>query len=384
MGKKAPKRQLQTRIPGVGFIFQPPVKNRKTGEIYRKFWSIRLTDGTQKSTGLEDQQEAFDQLLKAGAAKQAGTLSTLRGSIGELLEFSKGKALKKVPPLRSLADKLGKIKILKAAFGTIKVSAFCEDPEGYLALWLGREQMRRKGQKGARGSGLSDATKNRYLEVLTTAFNQGMKAHPKLCEFVPELPHYDEDNVREVMLDRGDYERLRDAFTVEHARLFFVLGYHLGMRSGEIKNLKWDQVDFGAGLIRLKMLQTKGKKARIAPIYGDMREHLVRAKRSADAECQFVIQWEGRKVEALERSWGTATRAAGLGGFRPHDLRRTAVSNMLDAGISGEIVMRIIGHKSQSMMERYHITSERMALAAGKALEDNWKQHHGKKGKEKK
>jgi integrase len=58
--------------------------------------------------------------------------------------------------------------------------------------------------------------------------------------------------------------------------------FHLGMRLGELRNLKWEQVDFDGAVIRLQAKQTKGKRARTAPIYGDLKPFL---EMQRDTQC---------------------------------------------------------------------------------------------------
>jgi integrase len=59
-----------------------------------------------------------------------------------------------------------------------------------------------------------------------------------------------------------------------------------------------------------------------------------------------------------------AARRAGIGGLRFHDLRRSAITNMIDAGVPDLVVMAISGHRSLGMLKRYFIkNTQRMTEA---------------------
>ena len=64
-------------------------------------------------------------------------------------------------------------------------------------------------------------------------------------------------------------------------------------------------------------------------------------------------------------AWDRAVQLAGLEGLLFHDLRRSAVRNMLDAGMDESKVMRIVGHKTRAMIDRYRIVSVKDVAEAG-------------------
>ena len=55
------------------------------------------------------------------------------------------------------------------------------------------------------------------------------------------------------------------------------------------------------------------------------------------------------------------------------DLRRTALTNMIEAGFSEKEAMEISGHRTRAVFDRYHIVSERRLKELAAKLGDHMK-----------
>jgi integrase len=153
-----------------------------------------------------------------------------------------------------------------------------------------------------------------------------------------------------------------------------VIAYHTGARRGEIRSIRKDKVDLKAKRITLPGRTTKNGKPRYLPIYGDMAAELdMWLTRVKGSECAVLIQDKGEPVFAFEKAWATACDAVGISGTLFHDLRRTAVTNMIEAGLSEKEAMDISGHKTRAVFDRYHIVSERRLKQNAEKLEAHLK-----------
>jgi integrase len=90
--------------------------------------------------------------------------------------------------------------------------------------------------------------------------------------------------------------------------------------------------------------------------------------RSPNSKHLFI--WEdGGPIKDFRGSWEKACESAGLPGLLFHDLRGTAVRNMIRAGVPEKIALEGSGHKTASMLWRYNIVYARDIKEAGRRTE---------------
>jgi integrase len=129
-------------------------------------------------------------------------------------------------------------------------------------------------------------------------------------------------------------------------------------------------VDLEAGTLRLDPGQTKNDEARVVyltpEVKGLLAAQVVRVEalqRRLGRIVPFLFPRTGKGKRAGQRrgdfrkAWAAACRAAGVPGMHRHDLRRTAVRNLVNAGVPERVAMKITGHKTRAVFDRYHIVA---------------------------
>ncbi len=245
--------------------------------------------------------------------------------------------------------------------------------------------------------GAENGTINRELAALKRMFSLARQMTPAKVTHVPYIPHLQENSARQGYFEHEEYLALRKALP-SYLKPVVSMAYHTGMRKEEILGLLWDQVDLMEGKITLTAEDTKNNEPRVIFMEGELQEviHFQRAMRDSKfPSCPWVFFGEtGEKIKDLRGAWETACLQAGLCETRTdeqgntvkdkkgepvrvpnklfHDFRRTAVRNMVRAGIPERVAMMISGHKTRSVFERYNIVNEEDLRKASQRI----KQYH--------
>ena len=324
-----------------------------SGSIYQRgnvWWVKVYVNGrphreSSKSEKYDDAKRLRDKLL---GQKHRGEISgghPDKVTVGELLDDVLEYAKTNIRPSTEYIWRLVIEKNLRPFFATLKAQKVTTEK---------LKEYRRK----RIAEGRSDATANRELSILRTAFHNGRKCTPPKVLMVPFFPMTPETNVRTGFLSDEQYATLLKELPSELKPLFAV-GYATGIRLGELKAIGWEQVDLSEGYITLANGETKNGEGRIVPILeGDMYDLLSQAKKERDAnfpDCQWVFNRQGEPIKDFRWSWEQACKRAGVPDLKFHDLRRTAVRNMRRDGVPQVVRMKISGHKTDSMERRYNI-----------------------------
>lgn len=342
-------------------------RTRGAGRLWRRgnVWYIKYyVDGKpeRESTHSKNRADA-ERLLKVRLGEVAAARHTLVPGRGVTIRDLIGLVISdyKLSKLRSLQDVEWRAeKHLYPTFGSLRA---CDLTTRHIEKYV---QTRRSCEA-------ADSTINRELAIVRRGFSLAMQNVPPLVSSAPFIRKLSEsDNVRQGFLEDDQYCALRGALP-DHLKCLCVFGYHLGMRLGELQKLRWDQIDWKAGLIKLGGRITKNKQPRTAPIYGEMRQWL-EFQRHRHSETYpdnpHVFFYQNRVVGDHLKGWAEACNTAKISAILFHDLRRTAVRNMERAGFPRSVAKAISGHKTDSVYNRYDIVSTQDINLAKQRMED--------------
>jgi integrase len=213
---------------------------------------------------------------------------------------------------------------------------------------------------------------------------------------MPIFPHLAERNVRQGFLEDAAYAKLANGCAAEGLwlRAMFEVACAFGWRVNELRQLKVRQVDLAARTIRLEPGTTKNSEGRTVVMTELVYQLLAQSIAGKKPEERVFTRKGGSSIGDFRKVWAKVCCAPGVGkmlcpscdrgvtkddkgkakcghcskewkhkelnysGLLVHDLRRTAVRNMVRRG-----------HKTRAVFDRYNIVNETDLRDAAKKLE---------------
>jgi len=125
------------------------------------------------------------------------------------------------------------------------------------------------------------------------------------------------------------------------------------MREGEIAKLEWSMLDRGGPtwVLNLPSSITKNGRGRALGLRGEVRSIIERRIKARRLDCPLIFHrtskgQTGQPLKAFDKLWRKALAAAKLPPDRIfHDLRRSAVRNLIRAGVDPSVGLKISGHR---------------------------------------
>jgi integrase len=122
-------------------------------------------------------------------------------------------------------------------------------------------------------------------------------------------------------------------------------------RAREILNLKWKDIDFTHGFVRVVV--SKNSEARDIPVDSRIMEMLLELKKGRGPSEYVFTRKNGDRILCVKEAFKAALERAEISDFRFHDLRHTAASLLAAGGCDIVTLQHILGHKTLATTQRY-------------------------------
>jgi integrase len=223
------------------------------------------------------------------------------------------------------------------------------------------------------GRGVKRATINRNIATLKSVLSWGVKRgiiEKNPLEKLRPLPA-DDSTVIERYLSRDELRRLLAVLNGrdDYMRPLVLLALVTGARRAALFSLKWKDIDFDRKLVTLQPSSAKSKKIQRVPISSAVVKMLVewRLKNAdaADDDLIFRSPRTGGRFDNVNKAWKSLMKDAEIEGFRFHDCRHNAASQIINSTKDLNIVRALLGHSDARVTQRYaHLLPDKVREAA--------------------
>lgn len=152
-------------------------------------------------------------------------------------------------------------------------------------------------------------------------------------------------------LTRTELSQLLKACTEPHIKLYIVLSICTAARKSALLELTWDNVDFERGQLILGK-GTSNKRRATVPINRTAELALEEAYQARLSD--NVIEYHGKPVKDVKRSFASTVKRSGLKDVYPHVLRHTSAVWMAEGRVPMSEISQYLGHSNTRVTERVY------------------------------
>jgi len=225
-----------------------------------------------------------------------------------------------------------------------------------------------------RAAGVKAATLNRDLRFLAQLLKQAererfiARSPFDLAKFfLSEAPERRKPHI----LTWEEQEKLL-AVAPPRIRTLTILGVETGLRTGEMLNLRWKDINFLDDVLHVEKSKTKSG-LRVVPLSAGCKTELLRWRNLIGpdfSECVFPnLSNHRHPLQGGRKAWASTLKKAGLPFFPIYYLRHTFASRLTAAGVSPLTIAQMLGHSSTQIVPRYAQVLDQNRLDAMKKLE---------------
>ena len=360
-----PKRRRTRRARrGTGMLYR---QRRRDGSHAPTWWTKIYVNWrpVRESTGTEDREVANQILLERLARGHKG-LPVVRLNDVRFDELAEDlRAHYATTGSRDLREAEKRLKPLRRFFAGWRAARI--DGAAF-------DRYVQKRQAGGVGNGTVNRERSVLLKMLRLALERSKLARLPVIRALKEPPP-----------QQGFFEAEQYAAVRRHLppdlQTACDIAYTFGWRmQSEVLTLERRHLDLAGGRLTLDAGETKNGEGREVFLTPPLRAAFVAQLERVDAlqrqrSCviPFVFphlrgRHRGERRRDFRKAWLAACEHAGVAGRLRHDLRRTAVRNLVRAGVPERVSMELTGHKTRSVFDRYDIVSDADKRAASERL----------------
>ena len=217
--------------------------------------------------------------------------------------------------------------------------------------------------------GLSKVTINRYLEIISRAYNMAIANDWVQKNPVKKDIKFSAKNYVVRSLSPQEEKKLMEVLSLpqyEYLKGIVIVALNTALRRQNILDLTWEQIDLEGRVI--EVTENKSNKHILKPINDTLYNYFSATPPEKRRGYVFINYYTGKKCKEIKRAWRTVKKKAGIENFRFHDLKHTVGTRLALNNVPIPVIKEVLDHSDISTTMRYVHTADEQILSAMNVL----------------